>query len=213
MQASVVILAGWLAAIAGFVDAVGYLQFSRLFVSFMSGNTTVLGIHAANAEWTAAVEPALAIAGFVLGAFVGALITGPAGRWAMAAVCGLEAALLAAALAALASGAPPELALLPITIAMGMQNIPLPRIGETRVAMTYVTGALVNLGHMLAQIVQRHTSWRPSLTHALLWGALLCGAVAGGFTHGRIGFLALAGPAVLLALIGAITAAAAWHDR
>jgi uncharacterized membrane protein YoaK (UPF0700 family) len=213
MQSSVVVLAGALAAIAGFVDAVGYLQFSRLFVSFMSGNTTVLGIHAADAEWAAAAQPAMAIGGFVLGTFVGTLITEPAGRWAMPAVLGLEAALLAAALAAVASGVPPALSLLPITVAMGMQNIPLPRIGETRVAMTYVTGALVNLGRMLGQIVQRRASWRPSLTHALLWGALLCGAIAGGLTHGRIGILALAVPAVLLALIGTIMAAAVWRDR
>lgn len=39
-------------AIAGFVDAVGYVQLSHLYVSFMSGNSTHLGVSMAARAWS-----------------------------------------------------------------------------------------------------------------------------------------------------------------
>jgi uncharacterized membrane protein YoaK (UPF0700 family) len=38
------VLAGWLAALAGIVDAIGYLHLGGLFVSYMSGNSTQLAV-------------------------------------------------------------------------------------------------------------------------------------------------------------------------
>ena len=38
------VIAGRLAALAGMVDAIGYLHLSGLFVSFMSGNSTHLAV-------------------------------------------------------------------------------------------------------------------------------------------------------------------------
>ena len=51
------------AALAGFVDAVGFLSANSYFVSFMSGNTTRLGVDLVTSPTTALV-PALLIAGF-----------------------------------------------------------------------------------------------------------------------------------------------------
>src|SRR4029077_4997805 len=53
-----------LTAMAGCVDAIGYLRLGGLFPSFMSGNTTQLGISLADASRTAAL-PAMLIALFV----------------------------------------------------------------------------------------------------------------------------------------------------
>jgi hypothetical protein len=62
--ASSLTLAGFLTALAGLVDAIGYLHLSGLFISFISGNSTQLG--AALGEGDLA-EAATLIALFVLG--------------------------------------------------------------------------------------------------------------------------------------------------
>ena len=44
-------LACALSALAGYVDGIGYLHLGGLFVSFMSGNSTRLGVSLAAGEW------------------------------------------------------------------------------------------------------------------------------------------------------------------
>ena len=44
-------LAASLSAIAGYVDAIGFLKLGGFFVSFMSGNSTRLGVGAATGHW------------------------------------------------------------------------------------------------------------------------------------------------------------------
>ena len=70
-------LAFALAALAGFVDASGYLSADRYFVSFMSGNTTRLGVELAIAPMQALI-PLLLIACFVAGVIGGASVVAPA---------------------------------------------------------------------------------------------------------------------------------------
>ena len=60
-------LAALLTALAGLVDAVGYIQLNQLFLSFMSGNSTHLGMTLAKTDWRDAVAAAAIIAAFVTG--------------------------------------------------------------------------------------------------------------------------------------------------
>ena len=53
-QARGLILAGFLAALAGMVDAIGYLRLGHLFVSFMSGNSTQLAVAVGGGDLTEA---------------------------------------------------------------------------------------------------------------------------------------------------------------
>ena len=62
-----------LAALAGFVDAAGYLSADRYFVSVMSGNTTRLGVELAR-QPSAAIFPALLALAFVAGVVAGAVL-------------------------------------------------------------------------------------------------------------------------------------------
>src|SRR6202030_657341 len=67
-------LACALSALAGYVDAIGFLQLGGLFVSFMSGNSTRMGVYLAAGDWARAAEALGLIALFVIGAACGSLI-------------------------------------------------------------------------------------------------------------------------------------------
>jgi uncharacterized membrane protein YoaK (UPF0700 family) len=80
-------------ALAGYVDGIGFLHLGGLFVSFMSGNSTRMGVSLAEAEWRQVAEALGLIVLFVVGAAGGSLKGGP--RWAWAPNLLLGAALVA----------------------------------------------------------------------------------------------------------------------
>src|SRR5947208_11586004 len=67
-------LACALSALAGHVDGIGFLHLGGLFVSFMSGNSTRMGVSLAEGQWLSAAEAFGLIALFVIGAAAGSLI-------------------------------------------------------------------------------------------------------------------------------------------
>ena len=67
-------LACALSALAGYVDAIGFIHLGGLFVSFMSGNSTRMGVSLAEGQWWSAAEALGLIALFVIGAAAGSLI-------------------------------------------------------------------------------------------------------------------------------------------
>jgi Protein of unknown function (DUF1275) len=69
-----VALACALSALAGYVDGIGFLHLGGLFVSFMSGNSTRLGVSLAAGHWRDAAEAFGLIGLFVGGAAAGCLI-------------------------------------------------------------------------------------------------------------------------------------------
>ncbi|HEV2439785.1 MAG TPA: YoaK family protein [bacterium] len=140
-----------LAGAAGCLDAVGYLMLG-LFTANMTGNTILLGLSVGREAWADAVHNVVAIAAFVCGAGAGTAATRGAARIARG--LGLEAAVLAAAVGVWAFfGAPRGRIAEPaaywlialLSAAMGMQSATVRRVGEHRVATTYVTGTLTTL--------------------------------------------------------------------
>lgn len=194
-------LATAIAALAGYVDAVGFLSADRYFVSFMSGNTTRLATDVVR-EGASAFVPALLIAGFVLGVALGSIAAHMAGRWRKPAVLGLVTALLAVGAALNLSGqAAPMLGAL--VLAMGAINNTLQR-DETSIALTYMTGALVRIGQELAGLVTGRRT--PGLAAFVkLWLALTSGAALGAAAHfglGSASLLVAAAFAAVLTLTG-----------
>src|ERR1700743_1499703 len=61
-----------LAVLAGYVDSLGFLKLNGFFVSFMSGNSTRLGVGVAHGPAGAAIAGTL-IASFVAGVVLGTL--------------------------------------------------------------------------------------------------------------------------------------------
>lgn len=166
------------AALAGYVDATGFLSANSYFVSFMSGNTTRLGVDLVANPHTAVV-PALLILGFVVGVFGGALLAAKAGKQRKFAVLCLVAAMLAGAAMA-GRSAELELAMALLVLAMGALNNTFQRDGEVSVGLTYMTGALVRFAQGLAAKVLGNggAGWESWL---MLWLGLALGAVAGAF--------------------------------
>ena len=176
------LLACAIAGLAGFVDATGYLAADKYFVSFMSGNTTRLGVDLVTDTGRAFI-PALLILGFVTAVTLGALLADAAGRYRKSAVIGVSAFLLS--VGALARGmAVPALFLACSVLAMGVLNNAFRRDGEVAIGLTYMTGALVRFGQGLAARLRgrARAGWTTNLT---LWLSLAGGAVCGAFSAVR----------------------------
>ncbi len=193
-------LAVGLSALAGFVDAIGFMASGGFFVSFMSGNSTRLGVGIPDLSSTVLVASAL-IGVFVVGVAAGGVLGHVARLRARPVILLLIASVLAAA--ALAEHGHHLWAALPLlAFAMGAENAVFVRDGETRVGVTYMTGALVRIGHALAGFAtgQRRSGWIP---YAVLWLGLVAGAVGGAIAYSELragGIWIASGAAALLAL-------------
>ena len=200
-----------LAAIAGCVDAVGFTELGGYFVSFMSGNSTRLGLHLAQHEWRPALFTFGLVALFVGGAAAGALIVDRAGRAGTAAILLVEALMLAAA-AALLDGPRPLTGAALLPPAMGLANAFLLGEGGVRVGLTYMTGTLVRIGTGLAALGTQGRA-RAVLLDILLWLALVAGVVLGGIGRVRFGGAVLLAPVAALVLLGLAEGIAARRGR
>ena len=144
-------------AIAGYVDAIGFLDFDRLFISFMSGNSTRLAIGLVERSAFAALAGA-AIALFVAGVVIGTLIARRFPGRRPSVVLAAVALLLALAGVCALVGAD-RLAIAWMIAAMGMENAAFERDGEVSIGITYVTGTLVKAGQHLASALAGHERW------------------------------------------------------
>jgi uncharacterized membrane protein YoaK (UPF0700 family) len=169
-------LAASLAALAGFMDAVGFLGMGGFFVSFMSGNSTRIGVGVATEAAAAVVAGALVLA-FLLGALLGSLAARRAGSWRKPAVLALVAVALAGGAAFHHTGAVPGAFAL-VALAMGATNMVFQRDGEVAFGLTYMTGTLVRIGQRLADALSGGARWG-WLPWLLLWLGLVAGGVLG----------------------------------
>ncbi len=195
-----------LAGLAGTADSIGFLEFSQLFMSFMSGNTTRFGVAVSNFDWDGTTRFASVIALFCFGAFFGTLLAAWVGIWRLAVLLGVQAVLFSIGLFAPYGTEAFPLHAYPIVFALGIQNATLNDEAGRSIALTYVTGTVVRFGAGCANILLHKPA--PSFwIQAPLWGALSSGAIFGGFLHhwyGEQAFLFVAGGASALALFALV---------
>jgi uncharacterized membrane protein YoaK (UPF0700 family) len=205
-------LACALSALAGYVDGIGFIHLGGLFVSFMSGNSTRMGVSLADGHWHEAAVALGLIALFVTGAALGSLIV--LGRdahrqrynaqsWLLL----VEAMLLAAAGVCDALGFP-QLAIAAIVLAMGLENAVFQIDGGAGLGLTYVTGALVKAGQLIAAALSGGARWG-WLPNLLLWAALVTGSLCGALAYHRLGLAAIwfaAAAAFVISAVLALTA-------
>lgn len=195
------LIAALLTALAGGVDAIGYLLLGKLFVSFMSGNSTMLGVALQRRDWTEGLQAGGLIVLFVAGAAAGAVIARSAQQRRLPAVLLTVASLLAIA-AGWPGGGSPAGAVAATVLAMGALNAALDRAGGVSVGLTYVTGALAHFGHGLGDALAGHSDGSGWRAQVVPWIGLVAGSVAGAAAQvafGRDALWAAAGVAFALA--------------
>lgn len=175
-----------LSALAGYVDAIGFIATGGFFVSFMSGNSTRMAVGVAERHAAAGLALQL-IASFVGGVMVGSLLGRWVGQYRRPVLLAWMAILLAAAAIAGQSGAIWLGATL-LAVAMGAENTLFEEDGEVRLGLTYMTGTLVKLGQRLAAaLLSRGARWA-WLPHFYLWIGLVSGAILGASAFPVLGF-------------------------
>jgi uncharacterized membrane protein YoaK (UPF0700 family) len=182
------LFAATLSATAGFVDAVGWLTTGGLFISFMSGNVTKLGLGLAGRVGTVAMGAGL-IAAFVGGVTIGSLAGRAAGRRQRSMVMWLVTAMMTFAALGLEFGLKAPSVLL-LAASMGAANTVFAENGEVKVGLTYMTGALVRIGKRIATAILggNRFGW---VEPATLFAGMLAGATLGGMVQLAIGSRAL----------------------
>ena len=150
-----------LAAASGAVDAMAFTALGHVFAGVMTGNLALLGIAVGGDHLADAVPPLVALAGFVTGTAAAARVCRPESTGAPAAGAGrarwpaptraclaCEALLLCAAAVVWATcgapptGAPRDVLLCTVAVAMGAQSGAMLGAGPAARPSTYLTGAL-----------------------------------------------------------------------
>jgi len=196
---SLIAIAVTLAGVAGFVDS---LVFAGLgfFASFMSGNSTRLGVALGEGARSDAVVAASLLLAFLGGVVASTVIARrfPARRKPAV----LLAATIVMALAALSVGHMPErLSAVIAAMAMGALNNVFARQGEVTIGVTYMTGSLVKLGQGLANALMGDADRWGWTRYLALWLGFAAGAVIGVGFYMRIGLAALWPAAAALAVV------------
>lgn len=176
-----------LALIAGYLDAYGFIVLGT-FVSFVGGNSVFMGLRIGQGRFYGVLAPAIAILSFVVGSFLANLFTKSKIRDSHRIIFGLVAALVGTVAALEADGLYNRFAeMVLLSVAMGMVNPALNKIGSERVSVTFITGTLSRLGGHLASAARGEpfsdgrgalpSDFLTARTDLSVWLAFLTGAV------------------------------------
>ncbi len=195
-----------LAAIAGAVNAVGLLGFRHEAVSHVTGTSSLLSLAVARGQTVETLHLISIVAAFLAGAVVSGALTGSAalqlGRRYGAALV-LEAALLAAATAALMQGS--DVGHLLASAACGLQNAMVSTYSGALVRTTHMTGLVTDIGTMLgARLRGQALDRRRIMLYLILIAGFLSGGVAGALLYDRAGARALLLPAFAALALAAV---------
>lgn len=198
----------FLALIAGYLDGYGFL-FLGTYVSFMSGNTTLTGLRSGQGNFHAAFPSVIAVLSFVTGSFLGNLLSQSKFRHSHRLIFSAVASLLAIVAGLEWIGprsVPSEIAML--SLAMGMMNPALSKIGAESVSLTFMTGMLSRIGGHLAAAAGREpltakeglgdSHLARARIDASVWSGFLAGAALSGMVHSHFRLWALLPPCVLM---------------
>jgi uncharacterized membrane protein YoaK (UPF0700 family) len=214
--AAALFVAAVLAAIAGFVDAVGFNRLFGVFPANQSGNVAFLGMaiggHGPAAGWRCA----LSIAGFAIGAAAGFALGGrlaPRRKGPTLIVIELVLLLAVTVVAGSVGGHDPAggfdgVVLISLgSLAMGIQTEAIRRVAGVGIATTYQSGAVARIGEATTGLLRRPTTAARLATPLPILAAVLvtyCGGAALGATEpGRWGRPLLLPCTVLLLLVTA----------
>jgi uncharacterized membrane protein YoaK (UPF0700 family) len=100
----------------------------------------------------------------------------------------------------------PNAAIAAIVLAMGLENAVFQIDGGAGLGLTYVTGALVKVGQLLATALSGGPRWHWA-PYLLLWAALVAGSLCGALAYLWINLAAIWFAAAMALALSAIVAA------
>lgn len=195
-----IVIAMCLAALAGFVDALAFTSLGGFFASFMSGNSTRLGVGLGSANTGEAMTALALVLSFVGGVIVSSVIARAYPAHPRESTMVVVTALLTAA-ATVATLLPGPLVLIFLAMAMGCENGVFNRDGEGGFGVTYLSGTLVRLGQKAAGALMGDKDRWAWLPYLALWLGFICGVVLGAGSQFRWGWSALWAAPVAAAML------------
>lgn len=197
-------LAICLALIAGYVDATGLIKW-KTYVSFMSGNTTQLGVAISATEMGTIITSCTVIFSFVLGIYAGTCFSlSKINRVKTLTIYIVSGILILYTLAAQVSTIPAVASVAIIGFAMGLMNTIVTVVGSQKVNTDFVTGTLNSLAGNTAMLTMSNSKadaaqYKSNALHLLLvWLGFMAGAAGAHFALLYYGNLTLLLPALLL---------------
>lgn len=189
-ESPLVIVAISLAALAGFVDALAFTNLGGFFASFMSGNSTRIGVGLGSGNLGNAAIAAALVFSFVSGVILASVIARATPNRDKTAIMATVTGLIALA-AIVAMVMPGPIALLLLATAMGCENGVFTRDGEVSIGLTYMTGTLVRMSQKLAAALMGDADRWAWVPHLALWLGFVAGVVSGAASQLRWGWSAL----------------------
>lgn len=136
--------AALLCLIAGYVDAIGYIDYAHVFAANMTGNTVLLAISLAERQWPRALTYAMTLAAFLVGALLAEIAKR---RGVRPAIPLLVSAVPLVALTTVKLDGSAALALL--AFGMGMQGGSVARFHDINAQTVVITGTILKLAEAL----------------------------------------------------------------
>tara|TARA_B100000678_G_scaffold106925_1_gene89758 strand:+ start:457 stop:1131 length:675 start_codon:yes stop_codon:yes gene_type:complete len=167
-----------LAALAGFVDVLAYTSIGGFFASFMSGNTTQLGIGFIDSKWSDVFTAGSLILAFLSGVVISTVVASAVSTPAHARVM-LTCTIFLVIGGILRLFGLTQLSVVALAAGMGAENGVFSRNGNIRIGLTYMTGTLVRFGQRLALALMGQDTrfaWGRDL---LLWAGFFAGTLIG----------------------------------
>lgn len=178
-----------LTVVTGVVDATSYLKLGHVFVANMTGNVVFLGFALAGAHGVSASSSLVALGSFLLGASAGGRfrVLYPDHRGHMLRIASIvQATLLAVALILAVTLAKPlrtpesYALLVPMAVAMGIQNAAAQLLAVPELTTTVLTRTLTGIASDLALLGRGHEMAAMFARRVVAVVAMLLGALLGG---------------------------------
>ena len=203
-------LAIFLALIAGYVDATGFVKW-KTYVSFMSGNTTQLGAGLSSQSLVILITTLAVISSFLIGIYLGTCLF----LCKMLKIKSLSFYVVAGILMiytiiAYFYSINNISSVAIIGFSMGIMNTIITSVGNQKVNTDFVTGTLTSLARNTALLsmtndVAEREEYKSNAIHLLLlWISFLSGAIFGPIMLGYFGNWTLAFPATLILACGSL---------
>ncbi|MDQ0171869.1 YoaK family protein [Paenibacillus tundrae] len=172
------LLSSALVLIAGFIDAIGYLGLGKVYLSFMSGNSTKLGISLFKGDYSVWATTGVVVLLFIVGAFIGTLITELSRQYHLTLILSAESILFVIAITWVILLHNDSI-LFPLAVAMGMQNTMHQMVAHADVGKGFVSGTLFGIGQAIAKAVRGKAPVSEWAVLALSWITFVLGAALG----------------------------------